>query len=99
MKKIIVMGLSLTILAAIWGGGIAHAAQGASSQNTISSVDPIKKRQTSYSARKAAAKHLKLAHLKQRKKHGGATKGKKGQNAAGASIANNQTPASQGGVK
>ena len=80
------MGLSLTILAAIWGGGIAHAAQGATSQNPISSVDPLKRRQTSYSARKAAAKRLKQTHLLHRKKH------------AGASVGTNQTPANQGGV-
>ena len=70
-KNKLAMGLSLTILVALWGGGIAYAA-GAPSQNPAGVGDPIaaqnphyKGLKTPHSSRKAAAKRLKVAHQKQ----------------------------------
>jgi len=106
MKKInVAMGLSLTILVALYGGGVAQAVQGNHSQNPAGVSDPIASQNPNYkgiksphSSRKEAAKRLKMAHLLQeRLKHGG-VKAKQVQNQTGASVGTNQTPANQGGV-
>jgi hypothetical protein len=100
-KNKLAMGLSLTILVAFCGGGIAHAV-GAASQHPMSKVDTVQtknsRQKTPHSGRKEAAKRLKQTHLQQQHQHGGA-KAKQGQSQAVASVGNNQTPASQGGVK
>jgi hypothetical protein len=101
-KNKLAMGLSLTILVAIWGGGIAHAA-GAPSQNPTGNIDPIQtknyRQNMPLSSRKAAAKRLKLVHLQQQQHQNGGAKAKQAQSQAGASVATNQTPTSQGGGK
>jgi hypothetical protein len=67
-KNKLTLGLSLTILVAFLGGGIAHATAGPSNK-AANIVDPIqsqhKRLQTRHSARKEAAKRLKVVHQQQ----------------------------------
>ncbi|NOT83529.1 MAG: hypothetical protein HOP02_01850 [Methylococcaceae bacterium] len=66
-KNKLVIGLSLTILVGLWGGGLAYAeSASSSSQNSKNNVDTVKtqnKRQNAQqSARKLAAAHLKAKY-------------------------------------
>jgi hypothetical protein len=105
------MGLSLTILVALWGGGIAHAKGAATSPaNPMSAGDPVQTQnphnkglKSPHSARKEAAKRLRPAYQQEHqqklqnwaKAHHGYT----GQGQAGHSLGSNQKPASNRGVK
>lgn len=70
-KNKFVLGLSLTILVSLMGGGVAYAVK-ATSQKPAGVSDPIvgqnphyKGIKSPHSSRKAAAKRLKVAHQKQ----------------------------------
>ena len=71
-KNKLAMGLSLTILVALYGGGVAQAVQGNHSQNPAGVSDPIASQnlhnkgiKSPHSSRKTAAKRLKVAHQQQ----------------------------------
>jgi hypothetical protein len=85
------MGLSLAILFAFLGGGVALAKGGNATQNPANNGDPVQSHnqhnkglKSPHSARKQAAKRLKVIHQKehQQKLHGWA-KAHKGQGQAG----------------
>ena len=87
------LGLSLTILVAFLGGGVANAT-GAPANKPSNIVDPVqspnKRQQTRHSARKEAAKRLKLVHQQQHqqelKKWAKAHQGYTGHGQAGGAI-------------
>lgn len=105
------MGLSLAILFAFLGGSVALAKGGRTlSQNPTSNGDPVQSHNTHnkglkspHSARKQAAKRLRVLHQQKHqqklqkwaKEHHGYT----GQGQTGDGFSNSQLPANQGGVK
>ena len=75
MKNKLAKGLSLTILVAICGSGIAQAVQGNHSQNPAGVSDPIASQNPHYkgiksphSSRKDAAKRLKVGYRQEHQK-------------------------------
>jgi hypothetical protein len=110
-QKKLAMGLSLAILFAFLGGGVALAKGSVTqSQNPTSNGDPVESHNTNnkglkspHSARKQAAKRLKLVHQQEHqqklqnwaKEHQGYI----GHGQAGDGLSNNQTPARHGGGK
>ena len=67
------MGLSLTVLVGLLGGGLAHAVSATSpAQNSKHVVDPVKtqnhRQNMQHSARKLAAAHLKTVYKAARAK-------------------------------
>jgi hypothetical protein len=105
------MGLSLTILVAFLGNGIALAKGGeGSSHNQTNQGDPIQTNNTynkglksPHSARKQAGKRLRLihqqAHQQKLQKWAKAHHGYTGHGQAGDSFGNNQAPVNHGGAK
>ena len=110
-KNKLALGLCLTILVALGVGNVAHAKSAADSPaNPISAGDPVqthnpqnKGLKSPHSARKQAAKRLRLGHQQKHQQKlqnwANAHHGYTGLGQAGNSFTSNQIPASHGGVK
>ncbi len=102
-KNKLVMGLSLIVLVASVDGGLAHA-NSATPHHVITDGDTVKtlnsRQKTPHSARKEAAKRLKVEHQQEEQKHkNDGANAYQGQNTSENGLENNKTPKSKRGAQ